>query len=53
VLQPNEEGRVEISLDTRRFSGRRTWSLVLEMNDGKKMVTRFTITANALDDPES
>jgi hypothetical protein len=47
VLQPNEEGKVEISLDTRRFRGRRTYALFLQMDNGKTTV--FHVTANSLD----
>jgi hypothetical protein len=53
VLQPNEEGQVEISLDTKRFQGPRRFSLLLRMDNGKKIVTMITVAANALDDPES
>jgi hypothetical protein len=53
VLQPNEEGQLEISLDTSKFRGPRRCSLLLHTENGKKTVTRFIIAANALDDPES
>jgi hypothetical protein len=50
LLQPNEEGKVEISLDTSRFRGRKTYALFLEMDNGKTTV--FHVTANSQDEPQ-
>jgi hypothetical protein len=50
VLQPNEEGKVEISLDTSRFKGRKTCALFLEWDNGKTAV--FHVTADSQDDPQ-
>jgi hypothetical protein len=52
VLQPYEEGKLEIFFDTRRFRGRKTKALRLEMTNGKMMETMFTISAEAQDDPQ-
>jgi hypothetical protein len=47
VLEPNEEGRIEIVLDTRRFQGPKTVALYLQTDNGKRMETIFYITADA------
>ena len=52
LVQPNEIGKVEISLDTSRFRGRRTHSLWLSMENGKTIQTKFTITADSQDGPQ-
>jgi hypothetical protein len=52
VLQPYEEGKVEASLDTRRFTGPKTCVGYLETDDGKTMmVTLFYVKADAQDPP--
>jgi hypothetical protein len=48
VLQPNEEGKLEVFFDTRRFKGPKTQCLWLSMDNG--MTTMFTISADAEDD---
>jgi hypothetical protein len=50
VLQPNETGKLEIYVDTHRFSGKRTWRVKLETENGKPMVTEFRITADSQGD---
>jgi len=52
VLQPNEEGKIEILFDTRRFRGRKTQSLWLQTANGKTTVTVFYITADSQDEPQ-
>jgi hypothetical protein len=51
VLQPYEEGKVEIVLDTRRFRGTKTSALYLEMENGQTIETKFTVTADSQDEP--
>jgi hypothetical protein len=43
---------VEVVFDSRRFRGRKTQVLYLELNHGKKRVIRFTVTADSRDDPQ-
>jgi len=52
VLQPNEEGKVEILLDTRRFVGPKTKALWLETDNGKRSVTVLYIKADSQDVPQ-
>jgi hypothetical protein len=52
VIQPNEEGKVEIVLDTRLFRGRKRSTLYLQMDNGKTTEARFTVTADSQDDPQ-
>jgi hypothetical protein len=49
VLQPNEEGKVEILLETARFSGSRTYSGYFNTDNGK--TTAFRVRANSQQDP--
>jgi hypothetical protein len=44
VLQPDEEAELEITLDTRRFAGRKICSAYLQTDNGKLMETIFKIT---------
>ena len=49
VIQPKEEGKVEITVDSRRFVGSRTIGMLLEVEQGEKIETlRFLITANSV-----
>jgi hypothetical protein len=51
-IQPGEEWKLEVSVDTRRFRGPRTQSVWLVTDNGQKMVTTvFHITADAQDAP--
>jgi hypothetical protein len=51
VIQPFEVGELEISLDTRRFVGRKTFSAYLQTDNGKLMETILNITIDAQDPP--
>jgi hypothetical protein len=51
VLQPYEEGELEIAVDTRRFVGRKTFSTYLQTDNGKLMETILNITVDAQDPP--
>jgi hypothetical protein len=51
VLQPWEEGELEISLDTRLYSGHTTIFTWLHTDNGKLMYTYFLITADVQDPP--
>jgi hypothetical protein len=44
VLQPSEEGAVEVNLDTRRFAGPKTVSLYLTLEYGTTITTPLTVT---------
>jgi hypothetical protein len=50
-IAPGEEGKVEVTLETARFRGRRTFGVVLETDNGSPMVTVFYVSADAQDDP--
>ena len=49
LLQPHEEGEVEISLDTRRFRGHKTRTLymTLRTDNGKSMIVIFRVSADS------
>ncbi len=50
-LQPNEEGKLEISVNTRYFVGRKSTALWLEMQSGDKtMETFIQVTAESIED---
>jgi hypothetical protein len=49
LLQPGEEAQLNVSLDTRRFKGRRTCRVLVETDNGKPTVTTFYVTADAQD----
>ena len=51
VIPPFEQGELEISLDTRRFFGRKTVSMYVQTDNGTLMETVFVITADAQDPP--
>jgi hypothetical protein len=52
VLQPNEEGKVEIRVDTSRFVGRKTKSLLLTTKQGGITRTyQLTVTGIAKNPP--
>src|SRR5690349_8122583 len=53
MLQPNEEGKVEVYLDTRRFLGKKTRRLffILEADNKKTTEARFCLTADAQELP--
>jgi len=51
VLQPFEEGELEISLDTRKFAGRKTFSAYLQTDNGKFMETILRITVDSQNPP--
>jgi hypothetical protein len=49
VLQPQEEGKREITVDTRRFLGWKTMLLLLQVERGGNTETlKFSITANSV-----
>jgi hypothetical protein len=52
VIQPYEEGKVEIVLDTRLFRGPKRRTLYLKMDNGKTMEARFTVTADSQEGPQ-
>jgi hypothetical protein len=52
VLQPDEEGKVEVHFDTRRFVRNKTQTLFLTMDNGKTTEIRFTITAYSQEEPQ-
>jgi hypothetical protein len=45
ALEPNEEGKVEVLLDTRRFVGRKTISMYLTLENGTEVA--FQISAES------
>ena len=49
LLQPNEEGKVVIRLETTRFAGSKIFAGFVTTNDGKRI--EFRIYATALQDP--
>jgi hypothetical protein len=51
VLQPGEEGSLEVSFDARRFIGRKTSRLWLLTDNGKKTATVFYVTADSQEGP--
>jgi hypothetical protein len=51
VLQPTEVGQIEVILDTSRFSGPKTLSVWLTVDNGKIREYVFVVTANAQDEP--
>ena len=51
VLQPSEEGKVEVTVDTGRFVGSKTMLLFLEVEQrGTTERLRFSITADSVED---
>jgi len=52
VLQPYEEGNLEITLETSRFRGQKKFTVYLQTDNGKVTETRFYITADSQEDPE-
>lgn len=52
-LQPSEEGKLEISIDTRYFVGRKTSRVFLILQHGdKRTETFFSVTAESIKDSE-
>jgi hypothetical protein len=51
-LQPLEEAQLKVSLDTCRFKGRKTYRVVVEADNGKPMVSVFSVTADAQNPPQ-
>jgi hypothetical protein len=52
VLQPNEQGMVEIVMDTARFRGPKTAVMYLTMDNGKTIHTVFRLNADSQDPPQ-
>lgn len=47
VLQPHEEGDVEVTVDARRFRGRRSFTVYLQTDNGTAMTTLLQVTADS------
>ncbi len=52
LLRPNEQGKVEIVVDTQRFRGPKTQALYLTIDNGKTIESVFHISANSQDPPQ-
>ena len=49
-LEPNEEGKLEVTVDSSRFAGRKSMLLFLEMQQGsRKESVKFSIAANVVE----
>jgi hypothetical protein len=50
VLQPNEEGELEILLDTRKFTGNKRIAVYVTLDNGRLTTVRLTVSACSCND---